>query len=194
MTSGTVARSDVVALYIDRRGPYPSLVVECFDEARDAKTYEGPWPVVAHPPCGPWGSLRGLCTRQDKSAGPHGVEMVRTYGGVLEHPAHSRLFRACGMPFPWELPDQWGGRTYDLNQVSWGHKCAKATWLYVVGVPPEVVSAGLRTGGTPTHVVTSSRRQNRDTKLPELTVKWERAITPREFAMWLVDLASKAKP
>lgn len=45
-------RTDVAALYVDPRGPYPKLVAEWYDAARDARTYEGPLPVVAHPPCG----------------------------------------------------------------------------------------------------------------------------------------------
>jgi hypothetical protein len=51
---------DVAALYIDPRGPYPKLLGTdmCWDAKRDARTYEGPWPIVAHPACGPWGRLR----------------------------------------------------------------------------------------------------------------------------------------
>lgn len=33
-------RDDVVALYVDRLGPYPKLVREWYDEARDATTYK----------------------------------------------------------------------------------------------------------------------------------------------------------
>jgi hypothetical protein len=49
----------VAALYIDPRGPYPKMpVVDCWDETRDADRYAGAAPIVAHPPCGPWGALR----------------------------------------------------------------------------------------------------------------------------------------
>ena len=49
-------RTDVSAkLYVDPRGPYPKLVADWWDEARDARNYAGPNPVVAHPPCQRWG-------------------------------------------------------------------------------------------------------------------------------------------
>lgn len=118
----------VAALYIDPRGPYTKLGdVDCWDEQRDARKYDGPWPVVAHPPCGPWGKLRHQCTRQPADCGPIAVEQVRRFGGVLEHPAHSTLFRHCGMPWPGELPDAWGGFTIEVEQVRWGHVARKRT-------------------------------------------------------------------
>jgi hypothetical protein len=181
-------RLDVVALYVDPRGPYPELLEHWYDAERDARTYAGPCPVVAHPPCGPWGRLRFLCRHQDASLGPVGVEQVRAFGGILEHPAESRLFRACGMPFPGELPDAWGGRTYLVRQVAWGHQCEKPTWLYVVGVEPAAVVRGIRTGGVATHRVTSGPR---GPQLPTATAL-RRRLTPRPFAEWLVSLAAVA--
>lgn len=180
---------DVAALYIDPEGPYPALGVDCYDETRDAKTYAGPHPVIAHPPCGPWGRLRFLCHLQDPSCGPHGVEMVQRYGGVLEHPSESTLFRHCHLPWPGELPDQYGGRTYLVRQVAWGHKCAKPTWLYVVGIDPALVRAGIRTGGIATHRITSGPG---GPQLPSATKKVRRQ-TPIAFAMWLIELAKAAR-
>lgn len=180
--------ADVAVLYVAPNGPYPSLCREVYDEGRDAKTYAGPWPVVAHPPCGPWGRLRFWCTKQDASCGPHAVAMVRRFGGVLEHPQGSRLFRVCGLPWPREGGDYHGGRTYFVKQVSWGHPCPKPTWLYVVGVPDAVVRAGIRTGGEPTHRVTSGPR---NMTRPSASRKM-RTITPIAFARWLVELASQA--
>lgn len=178
-------RSDVVALYVDPRGPYPGLVHDWYDEARDARNYDGPWPVVAHPPCGPWGRLKFLCTKQDPSAGPLAVGMVRTYGGVLEHPSNSTLFRVCAMPFPGELPDAFGGRTYAVSQSPWGHRCEKPTWIYVVRVPDAIVRAGILSGGVATHRVTNGPR---GPQLPRVGAL-EARLSPPAFASWLVELA-----
>jgi hypothetical protein len=177
----------VAALYVDPQGPYPELVEHWYDEARNARTYQGPWPVVAHPPCGPWGRLWFLCRHQDPDCGPHAVAMVRQFGGVLEHPAESLLFRHCQLPWPGELPDAWGGRTYAVRQVSWGHCCEKPTWLYVVGVPWRVVMAGMRTGGVATRRVTSGPRNKPLTRASKEAIR----RTPPAFARWLVSLAQE---
>lgn len=129
--------AEVVALYIDPRGPYPALLGDayCWDEARDARRYDGTAPVVAHPPCGPWGRLRHLNRNQIAELAVLAVARVRANGGVLEHPANSRLWDACLLPRPGELPDQFGGYSVAVNQSDWGHCARKPTWLYLVRVP-----------------------------------------------------------
>src|SRR6185295_2149416 len=137
---------DVAALYIDPRGPYPGLVRHWYDEERNAEMYAGPWPVVAHPPCGPWGGLRHLNRTQAPEHAPHALAIVREFGGVLEHPADSKLWDACGLPLPaityigrggditgyqngpGPRLDDFGGYTIELDQCEWGHCARKRTW------------------------------------------------------------------
>ena len=46
----------IAALYVELGGAYYGLPgVDPWDQARDARKYSGPWPVVAHPPCERWG-------------------------------------------------------------------------------------------------------------------------------------------
>lgn len=176
----------VAALYVDPKGIYPQIFgVEAWGEEEDARRYKGPYPVVAHPPCGPWGRLRFLCKHQDARLGPAAVRQVRLWGGVLEHPAHSKLWRECMLPNPDGWPDKWGGRTYAVEQVAWGHPCVKPTWIYVVGVDEARVRAGIRIGGVPTHRVTSGPRGSRLPSLSKVRVH----LTPQAFAGWLVSLA-----
>lgn len=192
----------IAALYTDPKGPYHSMAgVDAWDESRDARLYEGPHPIVAHPPCGPWSKLRHLCneaTLATADCGPRAVKQVRALGGVLEHPAHSRLFalgalgRQGSLPLP-GLPDgadSHGGFTVLVNQVAWGHCCAKPTWLYCVGIDRQLVEAGIRTGGEPTHCVCTGPRQ-----LKRLLVasKQLKRRTPPLFAEWLVSLARAAR-
>src|SRR5690606_12067518 len=167
---GAEARSgvplNVAALYIDPRGPYPAIVnLDCWDETRDARLYDGPHPVVAHPPCGPWSLLRRLYRGNEHDCASRAVEQVRRWGGVLEHPAGSKLWEHCGLPrpIPWDFGlkhkriraiscfDGFGGYTIEVDQVEWGHVARKRTWLYLVGVPREALEAPPFPGREPTH-------------------------------------------
>lgn len=192
--------SNVAALYVDPRGPYPKLVEHWWDEARDARKYEGPWPVVAHPPCGAWGALRHLNKRNDADCGPRAVAQVQRWGGVLEQPKGSRLWAHCNIPEPFAVPseDEWGF-SIEVEQVSWGHVARKKTWLYIVGVEYQLVIDGLRVGGTPTHWASGMRRHPRKGSggfvPPGIKVcsAPQRRRTPVAFAEWLISLAATAK-
>lgn len=149
----------VAALYIDPKGPYPGLVwpQNVWTKERDARLYCGPHPVVAHPPCGPWGALRHQYTGDEHDCALRAVEQVRTYGGVLEHPAGSLLWQHCSLPERvfwygtadrWLLqgpiePDRFGGFSFEVEQVEWGHVARKRTWLYVVGLKSTEVGAAI---------------------------------------------------
>ncbi len=189
-------RSDVAALYVDPKGVYPKLLAEghWYDEARDARTYAGPWPVVAHPPCGPWAAYAHLC-KQDPQLAVSALCQVRMWGGVLEHPSKSRLWGAPGtnMPGPGELPDAWGGLTFEVDQLDWGHACRKVTWIYCVGVPLQgaVRLRGPNHGKSPSHVMGRDRRMAQQSSLPEASHEIRRR-TPPAFAEWLLELASRA--
>ena len=188
---------DVAVLYVDPRGPYPDLVRHWYDETRDAASYDGPWPIVAHPPCGPWGRLRHLSKHDSPDHGPRAVELVRRFGGVLEHPQHSLLFRHCGMPLPGELPDAWGGVSFELAQCDWGHPARKRTWIYVVGaraLPPAPAPR------EPTHWISGGRgragKKAKTTPVPEgikVCSAQQRRRTPVAFAKWLIEIARNAR-
>ena len=189
----------VAALYVCRTGPYFGLPdVDAWDVDRDARTYAGPWPVVAHPPCAQWGSLRHLARRNAAAAacGPRAVEQVRAFGGVLEQPKASKLWAFCGLPRPGELPDAWGGFAIEVEQVAWGHPCRKRTWLYVVGGDPATVFAGLRTGGEVTHWTSGTYTPGKRGTVPEgvkVIPPRLRHLTPPAFAVWLVEVARRCR-
>lgn len=186
---------DVAALYVDPRGPYPKIPgVDCWDESRDARKYDGPHPVVAHPACGPWGCLAHLY--RGREGGPElglsAIEAVRKWGGVLEHPAYSRLWGAAGIPKPGEPPDAWGGYSITLNQVEWGHACKKPTWLYLVGIPHGALEQPPYPGQMHTHWIGGSARSgSQSPRLPGIKAASAeiRRRTPPEFAAYLVRLA-----
>lgn len=131
-----------------RGGAYYGLEgVDPWDEERDARTYAGPWPVVAHPPCSRWCRLAGLVeARWGHRRGEDGgcfaaaLSAVRRWGGVLEHPAYSDAWAAYDLPTPprgggW-VRGLCGGWSCHVEQGRYGHAAKKATWLYCYGVTP----------------------------------------------------------
>lgn len=195
----------VAALYIDPRGPYPTMPgVDAWDEKRDARKYAGPFPIVAHPPCGPWGRLRHLSRKDSPRLAIRAVDQVQRWGGVLEHPANSRLWDYCDLPRPGEFADVHGGYSVEVCQVEWGHVARKRTWLYLVGVPSSALTPPPMPGRAPTHWVGGFRRQgDRPTSTyrrtgsavpPGIKVcsAEQRRRSPVAFAEYLVSLAAAA--
>lgn len=140
----------IAALYVETDGAYYNLPgVDPWDEARDARQYAGPWPVVAHPPCQRWGRFWHGSTRKphqyekgdDGGCFAAALEAVRRWGGVLEHPAHSHAWKHFGLSTPpmeggwrradWPLNQGW---TCYVEQGFYGHESRKPTWLYASGL------------------------------------------------------------
>ncbi len=159
----------VAALYVDPAGVYANLPgVEVWDEARDARLYAGPWPVVAHPPCSRWCMLASVNeARWGAKIGDDGgcfaaaLESVKRWGGVLEHPAYSLAWASFDLPRPrtraWQQSLLHPGWVTEVSQVAYGHSSRKRTWLYFVGDEPpmldwsepphtSVVGAGINSG------------------------------------------------
>lgn len=137
----------IAALYVQTNGCYFGLPdVDPWDEQRDARRYDGPYPVVAHPPCSRWCRLAGLVeARWGHKKGDDGgcfaaaLDAVRRFGGVLEHPAYSDAWGAHGLNRPpnvggWVVADWEGGWTCQVEQGRYGHPAKKSTWLYAHGV------------------------------------------------------------
>ena len=165
--------------------------VECYDAERDARTWGGGMPVVAHPPCRAWGKLRGLAKREpaERALGIWAGHQVRAWGGVLEQPCWSKLWLAAGLPLPGDR-DELGGFTLDVDQFWWGHRAQKRTWLYVCGCDPAEVPVMPFCLGQAPRVLTNVHglRVGMAGYRPEVS-KRERSATPLALARWLVDLA-----
>jgi hypothetical protein len=145
----------VAALYVERGGVYWDLPdVDPWDEARDARLYAGPWPVVAHPPCARWCRLAGFVEAivgyergDDGGCFQAALDAVRAYGGVIEHPAESQAWRHFGLPRPpaygWSTNMDGGWSAY-VEQDRYGHVTRKPTWLYAYGVELPELRFGYR--------------------------------------------------
>lgn len=138
----------IAALFVETGGCYFGLPdVDPWDEARDARLYAGPHPVVAHPPCQRWGRFWHGSTRKphqfklgdDGGCFEAALAAVQLHGGVLEHPADSHAWKAFGLIPPvrgagWSRADRYFiGMTCYVEQGHYGHISRKPTWLYAVG-------------------------------------------------------------
>lgn len=207
----------VAALFVDPVGVYSGLPnVDLWDEARDARLYAGPWPVVAHPPCASWSRLAGFREArfgykrgEDDGCFESALASVHRFGGVLEHPAYSDAWKAFGLPRPtvkygWTLAFDGGVSCY-VEQGRYGLPVKKATWLYAYGVEdlPQ-----LRWGYTPDsrgerprtewgdldgwRDAHKGRREQFETGAHRGTHKGVTAITPPVFRDELLDMARSA--
>lgn len=181
--------SGVAVLFCREDSIYKDLGADCYDVRRDARTFTGGKPVIAHPPCRAWGRLRRFARPDDgeMELAVWAVSQVRKEGGVLEHPCCSLLWPAAQLPPPGDK-DDYGGRTITVPQWWWGHRADKPTLLYISGISPRDWPPIPMRLGTPTHVVQSRKRIGHR---PHIT-KSEREQTPIDFARWLLILAGRA--
>ncbi len=200
----------IAALFVQPRGVYAGRSdVDAWDEARDARLYAGPWPVVAHPPCASWGRYAKV-KPDSRAKGPRlgddggtfaaALAAVRAFGGVLEHPRDSKAWpcggivgdssRALPRPTPgggWSRslyrPDEW---VCEVEQGHYGHMAQKPTWLLYVGpTPPD-----LTWGPSTVELRPWSPRRG----VLECLSKVQRAATPPAFADLLISLAHRSRP
>lgn len=200
----------VAALFVEKGGAYWGLD-DAWCEERDARLYRGPWPVVAHPPCQRWCQLAPVVAAKlahlgDKYAiGNDGgtfeaaLRAVRTWGGVLEHPAYSLAWYRYGLPVPgyggWTASMDDPGCATAVSQVAYGHSCRKRTWLYAVGCELPALD-----WSEPLHLVTGQvssfslhRRSFRERNLKRLDKNLSDP-TPAAFRDVLLEMARSARP
>lgn len=195
----------IAALFVETGGAYFGLhEVDPWDELRDARKYRGPYPVVAHPPCQRWGALGvanyarwgGLhnMPKNDEGCFASALHSVRLFGGVLEHPAKSMAWEHFGLQKPkgngWHKCKT-GGWTCEVWQSAYGHKAAKATWLYYCGQEPPFELDWTRKPGT--HQVGFQDQRGKEKNKPTLTSK-EASSTPEAFRDVLLSLAVNTQP
>lgn len=136
----------LAALFVEPNGCYSKLnFIELWDQERDARNYQGPYPVIAHPPCQLWGNFAKINYKRwggehnkpgnDGGCFHSAFQSVLTYGGVLEHPAKTMAWKTFGIgkpkPYRWvRYGNYWVAEVW---QSAYGHRANKATWLLYVG-------------------------------------------------------------
>jgi len=181
---------------------YEKVGCDCYDEARDARTYCDYFPVVAHPPCQLWGKMANV--NYARWGGEHNrpgndgglfrfaVATINRVGGVLEHPAQSYAWTAHGLTRPkrtgWTRCGQ--GWVCEVWQSAYGHRAQKRTWLYCSGTETPLEPRWEQTPGT--HQIGFRDQRGKDANKPTLSGR-EANATPPAFAAYLLALASICK-
>lgn len=189
----------VAALFVRADSCYKSMEdVDCWDIERDARLWPGGCPVIAHPPCRAWGRLAHMANPRpdEKDLARFAVRKVRDWGGVLEHPNASKLWADQRLPLPGNGRDEFGGWTFPIFQHWFGHRAEKKTLLYIVGCEKWEVPAIPMQLGDASHVISTGSTNH----IPFGKPGWrpavshaEREHTPRQLAIWLVELARRCK-
>lgn len=177
---------ECAVLFARRDSIYKTLPgCDVYDIDRDATSYRGGVPVVAHPPCRSWGNLSHFAKPRpgERELAFFAVDQVRRCGGVLEHPVTSKLWKEADLPAAGRI-DNWGGFTMVIDQHWFGHLARKRTLLYICGINPGKVPAFPFCMAQPEYMLGTCKKGFYK-ELP----KSHREATPIELAIWLVELA-----
>lgn len=192
--------SPVAVLFARADSVYKTLPgCDVWDADRDARKWPGGAPVVAHPPCRLWASLRTKAKApiEEKQLAHFAIAQVRQWGGVVEHPWLSTLWDAYGLRpkrtvRSWTCGegDNFGGYLLPVDLFAFGFQAQKRTGLYIVGAQPKDWPAMPLRLGRATHTIGLWSGRDRATCRPSIA-KSQFDSTPPEMAEWLVELARR---
>lgn len=187
----------IAALFVQKDGCYYIEDVDPWDEERDARLYDGPYPVIAHPPCQLWGNMAFVNYKRwggehnrpfnDQGCFKSALDSVNRFGGVLEHPAKSRAFEFYGIEKPKGIGWQKSGEGWvcEVWQSAYGHRANKATWLYYKGENKPYDLIWDRPKGS--HQIGFQDKRGKSNNKPTLSKK-EANATPIAFRDELINL------
>lgn len=173
-------------LFCDQESNYKKIGQEVYDINRNALTCHSTSPAIYHPPCKSWSRLKHFAkfSPGERWLGVWAVIRCRKYGGIVEQPDGSNLFKRMNCALPGNGLDQWGGQVIVINQVKWGHVAQKRTMLYLVGFNYPIILTPPLPNALPSKVIAKAHGVG---KLPWATKK-ERSYTPLLLCITLVHL------
>lgn len=182
---------NIAVLFARRDSAYKNdKCFDVYDFDRDARTFCKKMPVLAHPPCRAWGQLSHMANPREgeKELAYFALSQVRLNGGVLEHPAGSRLWQEASLPFEGFLIDDFGGFTIEIDQYDFGHVARKRTKLYICGIDKSELPALPPKNNLPTN-----RSICGNIAGTKRCTQYQREYTPPLMIDWLKELCLKVK-
>ena len=162
-------------------------VYDVYDIHRDARTFCKKMPVIAHPPCRAWGMLSHMANPREgeKQLAYLALAQVRLNGGILEHPAGSRLWKEAPLPTGGG-EDEFGGYTIEIDQFDFGHVAHKNTKLYICGIdkvnlPPL----------PPKNLSSTDRSICGNVKGTKRCTQYQREYTPDNLIIWMTTVCER---
>lgn len=168
----------ISVLFTRTNSIYNQLGTDNWDIKRDAKKWPGGNAIIAHPPCRAWGNYRHKSKPLpgEKYLTIWAIRQVRINGGILEHPRTSQIWKRLKIR-PGQKPDHWGGYAISIDQLWFGHRAKKDTWLYIKGINiMKLPKIPLNLDYSITNI--------------ENMGKNEREATPIKLARWLIETAT----
>jgi hypothetical protein len=161
---------------------------DVYDIHRDARNYCKSYPVIAHPPCRAWGMLSHMANPRpdEKQLAYFGLAQVRLNGGILEHPAGSRLWKEAPLPLPNEFPDEFGGFSIEIDQFDFGHVAHKRTKLYICGINQNQLPLL-----PPPNLNETDRSICGNVKGTKRCTQYQREYTPDNLIDWMVEVCKR---
>jgi hypothetical protein len=155
----------ITALCVSPRSIYKKLGLDCYDINRDAFSYSGHNPVIAHSPCRCFSKLRSFVRvpGSDFKLAQFCYQVLKTNGGILEQPAGSKMKDYLGLPAPLYVDQFW-----------FGYPIRKPTWLWFFDCEPLPVPFSLNPDLT-------------NSKQFDSMSSNQRSRTTETFALWLIN-------
>lgn len=184
----------IPVLFVQQNSNYYNFdYFDCFDEKRNALTSQAREPLIAHPPCRKFSKLRSLSNAptKEKQLAFFALEKIRRFGGILEHPKSSTLFKTGNFKLDGSI-DDYGGFLRVVNLSDFGFQAVKPTMLYFVGLTPKQLPPFPLNFNAITHVISTSYKYSEKKELSR-NKRSETPIQMIEYFIQVIEIIKQNK-
>lgn len=133
--------ANIKVFFVANRSNYKKVPgFDCYDQKKNALLHPPTEASLYHPPCRLFSKLRYFSTapESEKYCALWSMYFVRVYGGIVEHPYDSLLWKMHNINQV-NVVDEFGGFWLVVDQHWFGFPTRKRTGLYIVGIKPNQV-------------------------------------------------------